>query len=1165
MKRFDLESMVGVSLSIFLCVSPTTAFAQNESGSTASQQQDLLQSIEQTTPIPADNVPASGTFYSAQHSSLSSTGWPPLPGNINNLPVWNLGDGIWLLDDTGFDYSATSIQAGSMMMAAGVPFPGGSGGGGTNGGGSLFGNYTQPDYGTNLWLEITNVVSSHVYGWIHNTKSTNPYAIFQKQKLLDAAWTPAATFYGAGASTNTPFFDMPTLGRDTLFLWARSQLAPRTITSEYLDTVGIKRDGTVWAWGVNDNGELGNGKWVGSPVPVQVIGLSNIVAVSGSADVPGFALALDSSGIVWSWGSGANGQLGRDDGLYEDENSAAPVLGLSNIVAIAAGGSHSIALKSDGTVWTWGYNYYGELGDGTTGERDYPMPVPSLTNAIAIAAGSYHSGALCADSTVWAWGDNSDGQLGHGAVGNQVSPVLVGGLTNVVALSCGDYHSEALLSNGTVMAWGEGDFGELGNGHETNSSIPVAVSISNIVAIAAGGFDSLALDVNGVAWGWGDGYDYEMGNGDNNDQYDSPICLSNVSNLVAIASGEYSSVGVSTDGRIYQWGQYGYLSSSDTRGQPFPFMYDLYNSRDTAGSGLPDWFESELGLSTNIPDTFDDGLDNYTIVFAGIDPGSPPPLELGTWNFDTTNWLGSAGQVPVAFTNLQIVPDWSSNAVYIGMNAPAFLVYNEADTNISPVIDVGSEVVTQENFSANITLGVGTINFWFKPDWSSANLGGTGPGTNAELIAVGNHSTDFSADYWGLEFDGTGDTLRFSSEGGGQRYIYCEAPVSFASNQWYFVSLTYGASSSEIYTNGQLAGTGTNVAEYPDYAARKALGFNVGSTVDAKDQAFGLFDNLQTFNYPIDAAGASAGYYQALGSPSLQFPGTMFASSNTIDLAIGGVISATVEVLVNDTNFNDAVPQSYYANPNLIVPIELGTTDGVYNVTVGVWTGTNYNWTTQTYVRDTTPPAILPSGYSMTTNQPLLQFTGYATEALSSIRYDLTNNQTTNLNQMGFVVQSDGNTFAGAVSTNWFQCFDIKLAPGLNTITVRCADLAGNVTTNVYYYTLDTSSMTTPSLSVNWPTNGAVVAESTITVKGHVSDPTATITAQVAQNGSTNIFTGVVERDGTFWIDNVDLSSTTNLINITAIDVANQSVTNTLMVQTSPVNITVDPMSGTSL
>ena len=124
------------------------------------------------------------------------------------------------------------------------------------------------------------------------------------------------------------------------------------------------------------------------------------------------------------------------------------------MVAIAGGDSHSLALKSDGTVWAWGYNGCGQLGDGSTTNRLTPVQVSGLTGVVAIAGGGSHSLALKSDGTVWAWGCNDYGQLGDGTTTNRLTPVQVSGLTGVVAIAGGGAHSLALKSDGTVWAWG---------------------------------------------------------------------------------------------------------------------------------------------------------------------------------------------------------------------------------------------------------------------------------------------------------------------------------------------------------------------------------------------------------------------------------------------------------------------------------------------------------------------------------------------------------------------------------------------------------------------------------------------------------------------------------------------------------------------------------------
>ncbi len=152
-------------------------------------------------------------------------------------------------------------------------------------------------------------------------------------------------------------------------MMAESEIAPRIIGAGNSHFAALRRDGTVWSWGNGESGQLGDSDWTNSTTPVQAVGLSNVVAIV----VPSagfYTVALDAYGKVWSWGANGNGQLGRNDGLNENEDSAATVPGLSNIVSIAGGSSHVIALKSDGTVWAWGDNTFGDLGDGSGTQRD---------------------------------------------------------------------------------------------------------------------------------------------------------------------------------------------------------------------------------------------------------------------------------------------------------------------------------------------------------------------------------------------------------------------------------------------------------------------------------------------------------------------------------------------------------------------------------------------------------------------------------------------------------------------------------------------------------------------------------------------------------------------------------------------------------------------------
>jgi uncharacterized repeat protein (TIGR01451 family) len=297
--------------------------------------------------------------------------------------------------------------------------------------------------------------------------------------------------------------------------------------------LAVKDDGTVWAWGYGVYGQLGDGADVSRSTPVQVVhtadaaGFLTGVAAVAAGDL--HSLALKSNGTVWAWGFNDHGRLG--DGTTVARNTAVQVSGLTDVIQIAGGGAHSMALTSDGTVWTWGANPNGELGDGTWGfpfSKTTPVQVvhPAdasgfLTDIVAIAAGDFHSLALKSDGTLWAWGANLDGQLGDGANTNQVTPVQVvdpadgsGFLTGVAATAGGDKFTIARKTNGEVWTWGNNNWGQLGDGTTVGSNTPKAMaSLSGIVYVDAGNGHSLAVDQDGKVWAWGGNWSGQLGDG----------------------------------------------------------------------------------------------------------------------------------------------------------------------------------------------------------------------------------------------------------------------------------------------------------------------------------------------------------------------------------------------------------------------------------------------------------------------------------------------------------------------------------------------------------------------------------------------------------------------------------------------------------------------------
>lgn len=235
----------------------------------------------------------------------------------------------------------------------------------------------------------------------------------------------------------------------------------------------LKIDGSVWAWGINESGQLGTGDTSLNFFPVQVVGPGGIGLlgdVSAVARGGNHSLAVKSDGTVWAWGGNANGELGNNSLI--DSSVPVQVVGaggtgvLSGVTAVAGGSDFSLALKGDGTVWAWGANGDGRLGNNGTAPSPFPVQVVGaggagvLTGVTAIAAGSSHALALKNDGTVWAWGTNGDGRLGNNSTAPSPHPVQVVGaggagvLSGITAISGGDHHSLALKSDGSVWAWG---------------------------------------------------------------------------------------------------------------------------------------------------------------------------------------------------------------------------------------------------------------------------------------------------------------------------------------------------------------------------------------------------------------------------------------------------------------------------------------------------------------------------------------------------------------------------------------------------------------------------------------------------------------------------------------------------------------------------------------
>ncbi len=311
-------------------------------------------------------------------------------------------------------------------------------------------------------------------------------------------------------------------------------------------------DGTVKAWGDNYYYQLGNSTMSASSLPVVVNGLTGtITAVSAGGS---HSMALKSDGTVWAWGYNYDGQLG----VVGIPSSDVPVqvTGLTGVIAIAAGYSHSIALKNDGTVWAWGNNGYGQLGDSTNNGTSIPVQAKFLTNITAISAGNYHSMALKNDSTVWTWGSNNYGQLGLGSNSDSISAHKVPGLSKIISIDCGGSFSLALKNTGTIMSWGENYYGQLGDGTQISNNVPIPVlGVANVMAICAGTNHSMALKTDSTVWKWGATLPFPLRTHRTNDlQNTSPMQISGLSGIFAISAGQYHQLAYKNNQTAWGWG-----------------------------------------------------------------------------------------------------------------------------------------------------------------------------------------------------------------------------------------------------------------------------------------------------------------------------------------------------------------------------------------------------------------------------------------------------------------------------------------------------------------------------------------------------------------------------------------------------------------------------------
>jgi alpha-tubulin suppressor-like RCC1 family protein len=258
-------------------------------------------------------------------------------------------------------------------------------------------------------------------------------------------------------------------------------------------TTAIKTNGTLWTCGNNNNGQLGLGDVINRSSPTQVGSLTNWSRVEGSHHYGYHTAAIKTDGTLWTWGNNPNGQLGI--GTITDESSPIQVGGLSDWDSISCGDSFVVATKTDDTLWAWGTNTYGQLGQGNITKRSSPVQIGSLTTWSSVSCGDAHTAVVKTDGTLWTWGYNNRGQLGDGSINSRSSPAQVGSDTNWNSVVCGSFHTHAIKSDGTLWGWGANEGrGQLGLGDVINRSSPTQVgSLTTWTDVVGGYLHTMAL------------------------------------------------------------------------------------------------------------------------------------------------------------------------------------------------------------------------------------------------------------------------------------------------------------------------------------------------------------------------------------------------------------------------------------------------------------------------------------------------------------------------------------------------------------------------------------------------------------------------------------------------------------------------------------------------
>ncbi len=325
--------------------------------------------------------------------------------------------------------------------------------------------------------------------------------------------------------------------------------------AQICQTDGIVPPRELWAWGGDYTGQVGDGSLLIDQInPVHIGTQTDWKKVAAGYE---FSLGIRSDGTLWAWGNDFSGQLG-DGGSNVDQAEPVQVGTYNDWVTVEGGSNHALGIRADGSLWAWGYDSEGQLGDGGSNtSQNVPTKIGIHTDWVAVAGGIEHSLGIRADGTLWAWGSDGSGQLGNGAVNtSQNSPIQVGSASNWVSITAGSRHSLGIQADGTLWAWGTNTFGMLGIGSNVVSqNTPIQVGTANNWAfVTASNEHTLAIKTDGTLWAWGRAIEGQLGDGGVSSSQNSPIQVGTNTDWVTCAAGSQYSLGIRANGTLWAWG-----------------------------------------------------------------------------------------------------------------------------------------------------------------------------------------------------------------------------------------------------------------------------------------------------------------------------------------------------------------------------------------------------------------------------------------------------------------------------------------------------------------------------------------------------------------------------------------------------------------------------------